>query len=852
MSAVLEHAAVACNRVSHAVDWSSDGLAAFAAGRFVCLYRPLASDQRGVVCTLRGHTDRVNCVAFVRTHTADGLGNDSSVLVSASADKSLIVWRKGLDGQWRLSCRIDAHEQGIVALAVVQGRDVANDDGDWIATAASDSTVRLWRLTNSPDGGDKLELFQAISAGRHHMMALGLAFLPKSQVPVLLAGGTDMRLHVYVKQPESDFKLRASLQGHTDWIRSIQVATYTNTHDGETHHDRRFRDGDLMVATASQDRHIRIWKITADQAVRHDGADAKVDDMAMALQDLDIGNVGDWTQLSTKAHLIPVETSPGSTATYAFMFDALLLGHDDWVHSVRWQPASPKASASSAAAAAARLHQPMALVSASADKSIMLWEPDAHSEAWVYTARLGEVGGSTLGFYGALLSAHGDAILSNGYNGAMHVWCRAADKVSADWSPAVGTSGHFSSVEGLAWDTSGTFLLTASADQTARMFAPWQRNGCRTWHEIARAQIHGYDLNCLAFVHKYQYVSGADEKVIRVFEAPRTFAQTLVNLTGVAESEDVLSKRPVGANVPALGLSNKAVFEGDLRDVDASHDYRNLSAFTAVAATSTSLTTALVQPPFEEHLLQHTLWPETNKLYGHGYEIVTLAANKSGTLVASACKAAKAEHAAIRLWSTATWKEVSAPLAFHTLTVTTIKFSPDGRLLLTAGRDRGWALFNVEKALNDGTWALEASQPKAHARIVWASSWSADGACFATASRDKLVKIWSKTGGEWSCVHMLKCNEAVTMIDFCPRMIAGAYVVATGLETGEIILHSVRQDGSGAWSSSLASVQIAASDLHVLAVKGLAWRPNFEPNGEICLASCSEDHSVRVFSLKLE
>nr|KAJ3421139.1 Elongator subunit elp2 [Polyrhizophydium stewartii] len=640
--------------------------------------------------------------------TADGLGNDSSVLVSASADKSLIVWRKGLDGQ------------GIVALAVVQGRDVANDDGDWIATAASDSTVRLWRLTNSPDGG----------------------------VPVLLAGGTDMRLHVYVKQPESDFKLRASLQGHTDWIRSIQVATYTNTHDGETHHDRRFRDGDLMVATASQDRHIRIWKITADQAVRHDGADAKVDDMAMALQDLDM-----------------------------------------WVMPT-------------------------------ANKSIMLWEPDAHSEAWVYTARLGEVGGSTLGFYGALLSAHGDAILSNGYNGAMHVWCRAADKVSADWSPAVGTSGHFSSVEGLAWDTSGTFLLTASADQTARMFAPWQRNGCRTWHEIARAQIHGYDLNCLAFVHKYQYVSGADEKVIRVFEAPRTFAQTLVNLTGVAESEDVLSKRPVGANVPALGLSNKAVFEGDLRDVDASHDYRNLSAFTAVAATSTSLTTALVQPPFEEHLLQHTLWPETNKLYGHGYEIVTLAANKSGTLVASACKAAKAEHAAIRLWSTATWKEVSAPLAFHTLTVTTIKFSPDGRLLLTAGRDRGWALFNVEKALN--------------------------------ASRDKLVKIWSKTGGEWSCVHMLKCNEAVTMIDFCPRMIAGAYVVATGLETGEIILHSVRQDGSGAWSSSLASVQIAASDLHVLAVKGLAWRPNFEPNGEICLASCSEDHSVRVFSLKLE
>ena len=28
---------------------------------------------------------------------------------------------------------------------------------------------------------------------------------------------------------------------------------------------------------------------------------------------------------------------------------------------------------------------------------------------------------------------------------------------------------------------------------------------------------------------------------------------------------------------------------------------------------------------------------------------------------------------------------------------------------------------------------------KAHARIVWDCSWAADGACFATASRDKTV-----------------------------------------------------------------------------------------------------------------
>lgn len=43
-------------------------------------------------------------------------------------------------------------------------------------------------------------------------------------------------------------------------------------------------------------------------------------------------------------------------------------------------------------------------------------------------------------------------------------------------------------------------------------------------------------------------------------------------------------------------------------------------------------------PPSEENLLQNTLWPETQKLYGHGNEVYAMACSPDRTVLASACK----------------------------------------------------------------------------------------------------------------------------------------------------------------------------------------------------------------------
>ena len=164
----------------------------------------------------------------------------------------------------------------------------------------------------------------------------------------------------------------------------------------------------------------------------------------------------------------------------------------------------------------------------------------------------------------------------------------------------------------------------------------------------------------------------------------------------------------------------------------------------------------------------------TEKLYGHGYEINAIAASHSGQLVASACRSTNAEHAVIRLHRTDTWAQVLPPLAGHALTVTAIRFSPDDRYILSASRDRSWQLFERQEASPDGmAYVRVASTSKAHARIIWDCCWSLDGSMFATAARDKTVKLWRARDAEdraakvnCPCIATLQVSDAATAVSF--------------------------------------------------------------------------------------
>ncbi|KAM0698704.1 hypothetical protein Q7P36_002171 [Cladosporium allicinum] len=811
----LEYVAAGGNRHPSAADWAP-GLLVFGAGINIALWNPDDNRTNGVSALLAGHTEVVNAVKIL---DLDG----KRFIISGASDNSVRVWKqKNSDVSafpfFEENQCLTGHTGAVNTISILPGSDT-------FATGAADGTVRVWRLREEDV---QAELVQAVTLKPRLMpLAIALAQLLSGEI-VLAVAGTIINVQIYV-QTQSGFELQATLAGHEGWVRSLDFLTRA----GE----------DLLLASASQDKYVRLWRFKKDD---HAG------DAVQGIQPVK-------KSLSNKAH----QVGSGENQ-YVVTFEALLVGHEDWIYSARWGPLSGKDDTPT-------------LLTASADNSLSLWSVEEASGLWVCQTRLGEISqqkgsttatGSTGGFWIGLWQPEGQAVVSLGRTGSWRRW--AYDSGSDMWLQQLGVSGHVQEVQSVAWAPDGSYLLSTGLDQTTRLFAEWKRDDVKSWHEIARPQIHGYDLNCLATLTPHQFVSGAEEKLLRVFDKPKATQALLSALSGdtTISSEDLAL--PEAANIPVLGLSNKAITTVDESTEDAapeeaSHNSTTWSGVPTAASSSTtpqsSTTPSLSQPPVEDHLARNTLWPEHEKLYGHGYEISCVASNAAGTLVATACKASSLDHAVIRLYETKEWREIKPPLSAHTLTVTSLAFSPDDRFLLSVGRDRQWVLFQssqdangqTDAAAGPPTYTLLKSNPKGHSRMILDCAWapttttsSEDGAntasIFATAGRDKTVKIWrvQTSTSEVELIKSLPTEAPVTALAFSPDS-----QLAYGTEQGRIGL--VRAPEVGRWEEAV--VEAVEKELGpAKAVTCLAWRPgNAEAeDGGRLLAVSSEDCGVRV------
>ncbi|CAD6899736.1 unnamed protein product [Tilletia controversa] len=783
-----------------------------------------------------------------------------------------------------------------------------------VATGSADGCIKIWRIhAPSPPSVEQqwtVSLVQTISAELKGALPLCIQLhrLPsKDGSTAFLMALALTKSHIQLWTFDSSaspststrppFTFALQLSGHEDWVRALAIA--------------KVSDSELILASGGQDNFVRLWRIARHTDVSASmepvsGTKTSTDDyIEKLMRKIELGDEGqDDTGSLTASNAVQPSSLAANSRAFAIgsgperqiwvvTMDALLVGHDGWITSLRWHPTFAKAGASD--------FQPAALLSTSADNSVIVWAPaatspdiyvdlaskDAASSIWAPQQRFGELGGGTsLGFYGGLWVSPSTpyvaqdtgssgissplGIFCHAFNGATRLWAPGTDSGgSRRWAPRNAITGHLGPCKSLSWDPTGCMLLSCGSDRTTRLHARFRDSQASasassyTWHELARPQTHGYDLNSVAWIDQWSFASAADEKVVRVFTAPAGFVQSIKAAGGLdgAENESSLpDTAPIGASVPPLGLSNRAIFDTSVGLEDGPNE-----SGQPIGTATTSVADVFKSPPNEDELYVSTLWPELDKLYGHGYELFTLGTShpnqpdsnglrSKGGYVASSCKANSVEHAVIRIHDRErNWKEL-AQLPGHKLSITRIRFHPGGagyepnRFVLSTGRDRSWHLHELiaseqpAQSQSNLSWRLVASQ-QAHSRIIWDCAWSQDGSLFATGSRDKTVKVWalSSAGSPNTSIGLLatlKLETACTSVTFGPENL-----LAVGTEGGSIHLFAAGDEEKTQWQT-----QQTLSDVHSEAVQELAFRPGHCSDG-LLLASAGDDGAVRIFQI---
>lgn len=978
----LLYVSVGCNQTEQSiVAIPSSTALAVAGGPFVAIFDYKNEESKHVdfikdinvprtlVSTLKGHKAVVNSIEILN------LDQNVNLLVSSDSASSIIVWisdqHSNLD--YNMIHTIDYHKASVINLSLFK----INFNSFILASCSTDGEVIITKLSYQNGNVSKdswsFEKIQSFVPFRN--IPLSLKFLPINvfnsesklydaqdylNYPLLALAGTNHHITLYtpIRNTADDtkssiiYKQSIVLKGHTNWVRSLDHIVVNSSNANQV---------DILLASGSQDKYIRVWKISysldnvkkakdiedgiksnslinnkeTHETKFHIDFDATAnvieiqDQLSKVLADAGL-TTEDNDKLSTKVYafssLIPndKDNNEDLSINITAMLDTVLSGHEGWVHSVRWWQSIDDELIN---------NNKLLLVSSSADKTIIIWRPGDVSDydeqkkleveeeeeeediliprlssvnkskdssiVWEIIDKLGEVGGHTLGFYQGLINPiTGLELYAIGHNGSLQFWKR--DVEESRWVPQPGVSGHFRGIEDITWDPKENFLMTCSLDQTTRIVAPWvsrqkvnESDKYITWHEIARPQIHGYDIHCITFCEDLTMVSGADEKVIRIFTAPETFVDQLVSISNVSVDEyrknkddsknNGVVKRPIAASVPALGLSNKAIYnEENSTSNNGSKTFEErmeIQQHGGETAYTIAFEEAILKekdynvPPTEQMLLQRTLWVEIDKLYGHGHEIMTVEGNIKNHIIASVSKATNKEQAKIRLWQmmfnkngdndiSKTSNKAIGEIEVHDLTVTVLKYNKKGDLLLSLGRDRSISITKISKTeTEEFSGELIIHKLKAHKRIIWDGTFiencwlqyenKCDNNLILTGSRDKLIHLWAFNINEDDNSNIelkqsFEFSSPVTALSFLPYTKINDNklgLIAIGHENGEIDLLELIIESNKDYKFIFFKNQINPKSTHISTVKAL----KFTQNG--LLASGGEDHSIRIFKI---
>jgi WD40 repeat protein len=577
-------------------------------------------------------------------------------------------------------------------------------DGQIIASAADDGTVRLWDKQGNPIG----QPFKG-----HQGLVHSVAFSPDGQY--LVSGGGDNTIRLWDKQGN----IVQSFQSHQGKVLSVAFSP-DGQYIASGGDDQRVRLWDLkgnQIGQSFQGHQGKIWSVTFSPDGQYIASGS--DDNTIRLWDKQ-GNLIAQPFKGHQDHVFSVAFSPDGKAIASGSADNTIrlwdlegnqigkpfTGHEDYVRSVTFS------------------HDGKYILSGSDDKTIRLWDLKGN-----------QIGQPLIGheyyLYSVAFSPDGATIVSSSEDGTVRLWN------TADFQSDRTLVGHQDKVLSVAISPDGQYIASSSADKTIRL---WDKQG----NLIGQPFIgHLGDVLSLAFSPDGEYiVSGSRDRTLRLWSKQ-----------GKAIGQPFIGHRNTVTSV-AFSRDGKYIVSGSRDRTLRLWDKQGKAIGQPFIGYETPIFSVAFSPDGQQIISGGNdktirLWDlKGNQIgqpwHGHPDEVHSVAFSRDGKYIVSGSR-----DRTVRLWDRQ-GNAIGQPFIGHGSAVTSVAFSPDGEYIVSGSRDRTLRLWDKQgKAIGRPL--------QRHEGPVSSVAISPDGQKIVSGSWDKTVRLWQ--GGSFSTWLQVACDR---------------------------------------------------------------------------------------------